>query len=371
MLRRLFRFSLVALAWLVLSTGVARSDTLDDSLQTVWESLWGQEGTPQFVSRWKKAVTYRIDGHEAARHRAHIESALQGAAQAAGISMTDVGDQPGAQATAMLNIEVMKDDGLPDNLACYAQALKWNAGNFEKMQIKMRSRDAWRCTFHEVMHAMGVSGHPSGKTVLSYFPYRRDVFMALDLVMLKAWYSDAMPVPATPLQALKVLSDAVVRDTDHGVPIEQAIERARAFSQRALKEMEALATGTGEVPAIVLRSGRASSRGMTAARGLAAYFVALTHEGGSGQPADSARSGEWFERSAKLGYSAGQLMWARALKNGKGVVANRDAAYGWFLRAHAGGHPFAAKEIQAIEKTMSLEEIEKLRAQPAPALEPS
>ena len=55
--------------------------------------------------------------------------------------------------------------------------------------MQMRSKDVWRCAYHEAMHVMGVRGHPAGKTVLSYFPTKVDGLLPLDKVMLRAWYS--------------------------------------------------------------------------------------------------------------------------------------------------------------------------------------
>ena len=90
----------------------------------------------------------------------------------------------GAGRTLMVNA-VDQFEGV-DSMPCYTQALKLSGWALEKVQVKMRSRDVWRCAFHEVMHAMGVPGHPSGKTVLSYFPYRRDLLMDLDRLILTA-----------------------------------------------------------------------------------------------------------------------------------------------------------------------------------------
>jgi TPR repeat protein len=366
---RLWR-SLLAGTCVALSLGSARADRVDDNLQTVWESLWSQGGAPQYVKRWTKKITYRIYGADSSRHRDHIEAALKAATQAAGIGLEDVSAQSDAETAAMLSLEVVDQFEGVDSMPCYTQALKLSGWALEKVQVKMRSRDVWRCAFHEVMHAMGVPGHPSGKTVLRYFPYRRDILLELDQLMLAAWYSPAMRLGATPLEALAVLSRAVAWQTDLDITPEVALSRAAAFNQQALAQMQLLASGSGEIPSIVLRSGRANDVAMSAVRGIAGYVVGMAYLRGVIAPRDAAAASPWFKRSAHYGYSPGQIMWARALKDGVGVPVDAEGAHSWFTLAHAGGNSLASNELQALEKAWSPGDIEKARVRPAPRLEP-
>ena len=366
---RLWR-SLLAGTFLTLGLGSAQADKLDDNLQTVWESLWSQNGTPQYVKRWNRKVTYRLYGADAPRHREHIEAALKAATQAAGIGLEDVSAQSDAESAAMLSLEVVDSGEGMDSMPCYTQTLKLNGWALEKVQVKMRSQAVWRCAFHEMMHAMGVSGHPSGKTVLSYFPYRRDMLMDMDRLILSAWYSPAMRLGATPLEALTVLSRAVAWQTDLGVLPEVALARAAVFNQQALTQLQLLASGGGEIPSIIIRSGRANDVGMGSVRGIASYVVGMAHLRGVITARNAAAASPWFRRSAHYGYSPGQIMWARALKDGVGVPVDAEGAHSWFTLAQAGGHSLAQREIEALEKAWSPDEIEKVRTRPAPALQP-
>ncbi len=356
---------------LCLVTGLTHADKLDDDLQTVWESLWDQRGTPRQLVRWDKPIHYRIHGSEASRHRAHIESALRAATDAARMQIVDVSAQADAEAVAMLDIEVVKDGVLQETTPCYTHHLKWTNWAYDKTLVKMRSRDAWRCAFHEMMHVMGVLGHPSGKTVLSYFPYRSDVLMNLDQLMLAAWYSPAMPKGATPLDALAVLSEAVARQTDLGLPPDEASRRAQAFNLRMLKQMEALASGHGEVPDIVMRSGRASHDFIKRAEPVAAYFVGLAHSKGVIASKDAVAAAPWFKRAALKGHSGAQVLWARALIAGAGTEADPLSAHTWLALAAKGGNSFAKNELSTLEQTLKPEELDKARAMPAPAMDPS
>lgn len=347
---------------LLLCTAPAWADKLDDDLQTVWESLWDQRGTTLWVVRWDREIRYRIYGPDSARHREHAIKALDDAAQATGLQVINVSDEPDAEKTAMLELEVVKDFELQDNEPCMTAITGLSNWAFLKVKIRMRSRDAWRCTYHEVMHAMGIRGHPSGKTVLSYFPYKRDSFMDLDRLMLRAWYSPAMRRGATPFEALVVLSEAVAQQTDLGVTTSEAQTRAKAFTLATVKEMEALASGNGEVPAIVKRSGRASSEHMNNARREAGYFLGMAYLRGTIVDKSEAVSSRWFKHAAEQGHTAAQVMWGRALVKGAGVEVDQQAAYAWFLQAKRGGNSAAQNDMAQLEKVMSPEDLEKARA---------
>ena len=350
---------------LAIVPSAARADKLDDNLQTVWESLWDQRGTPRNLIRWDKSLTYTISGHEVDRHRAHIQKAMREAAQWTQLEITEASTQSSNKDAAMLTFEVVKNDALDDTMPCVTTS-KWANGAFTSVVVKMQSKSAWGCTFHEVMHAMGVAGHPSGKTVLSYFPYRRDEFMALDQLMLKAWYEPSMAKGATPLEALVVLTNAVSKQTDLDVSPEQALERTRAFNLRVVEQVKVLALGKGEIPSIVQRSGRASTQYIDAARPLVAYFVALAYLRGTIVSRDSASANNWFKVSAQYGYSAGQIMWARALIKGDGIDIDRNAAHGWLSLAAKSNNAVARTELDALEKTMSPEQLDAARLTPAP-----
>ena len=356
---------------LCIGLGTAHADKLDDDLQTVWESLWDQRGTPRRLLRWNgPALPYRIHGADAARHLTHIEGAIKAAADIARLELVNVSAQADAGTAAMLDIEVVDDTTLQNNEPCLTRQLENKDGALRKVEVKMRSRDAWRCTHHEMMHAMGIAGHPSGRTVLSYFPYRRDVFMALDQLMLAAWYAPDMPRNATPLEALVVLGRAVAGQPGLALAPGEAGSRADAFNQRALAQMEALASGQGEVPAIVRRSGKASDNYIDKARPMVAFFVGLAYFRGVIANRNPAASTPWFKRGAEQGYFPAQLMWASALIDGTGVEVDRPAGHVWLTLAAKTGIPSIVNLLALVETKMSPEELVKARALPAPTVNP-
>jgi hypothetical protein len=338
----------------------ARADTLDDSLNTVWESLWDQTGTARQTMRWKSPVTYRIHGADWARHAQHLRNALAASSEAAGIVLADVSDQPEAT-SASLDIEVVSDDDRRDD-PCVTEYLQVRSWALNHVHVRMRSSEVWRCAFHEAVHAMGIAGHPSGKTVLSYFPYRRDQLMELDRVMLAAWYSPRMTPGSTPLAALVVLSDTVLASQELGIPPEVARERVAQFRHARLRDMEALAEGRGEVPPILLRSGRAHVAYDAATQGRYAWHVGVAYLLGAVADRDPAIAARWFEQGARKGFSPAQVMWARALRDGTGVAADPVAAHGWFALAAAQGNSAAPPELQRLEQSLDAGQLEQARS---------
>lgn len=362
------RVRLLLAPLLLLGFGLAHADKLDDDLQTVWESLWDQRGTPRQILRWEHQVRYRIFGVDAARHREHLIRALEAAGQATRLRMVNVSDDPDAEKTATLDVEVADDNDseLQDNQPCFSRSLKWTNWAFDKVQVKMQSRYTWNCAFHEIVHAMGIPGHPSGKTVLSYFPYRRDTLMDLDKLMLAAWYSAAMPRGATPFEALVVLSEAVARQPDLGLPAGEAQSRAKAFTLATLKEMESFASGTGEIPTIVKRSGKASGTHMDNARREIGLFIGRAYLNGTIAAKDAPTAAQWFKRTAELGYAPAQVLWGLTLARGTGVERDQEAACAWFTRAAPALNTVGKIEIQRLEKTLCPPNLEKTQAAPTP-----
>ena len=130
----------------------------------------------------------------------------------------------------------------------------------------MRSKDAWRCAHHEAMHVMGVRGHPSGHTVLSYFPVK----------------VAAQPEPALALP---------VRDQ---------------FFSTTVQRMNAYARGQGDVPAAVRRSGKATEEGVRWGRAEMSYFLAVAYLQGATVSADRKQAIQWIERAASAGNPTAQ-----------------------------------------------------------------
>jgi hypothetical protein len=275
----------------------------DQGVATLWEVLWHQSGTPTRIVRWENDIRVRVHGVNLAEHKEHTLTALRAVAAEAGIKLTDVTDQPDANRVANLSVEITADHQLEDNQPCVTFLDFRTESKIDTAVVQMRSKDAWRCAYHEAMHVMGVRGHPAGQTVLSYFPWKVDALMPLDKVMLRAWYSPRMTGGMTPFEALPILADELVAT----MPNKTAAMQARdVFFATTLQQMHAYANGQGEIPAIVKRSGKATSEGIRFGRGEMSYFLGIAYMEGVTAPRDPSLAVRWLERAATMGNRGAQ-----------------------------------------------------------------
>jgi TPR repeat protein len=191
----------------------ARADRLDDDLNTVWESTWDQRGEPIGLTRWERPLRYRITGSDAQRHRATVVAALAAATQAAGLNLSEAATTASGDAAPNLTVEIVDEEGLAENIGCETH-IRQSVWSIVDVRIVMRRSQVRECAFHEVMHAMGVPGHPSGKTVLSYFGWRRDVPMMVKRSGLASYghIEDARTTVAYQLGLVHRDSASVARD---------------------------------------------------------------------------------------------------------------------------------------------------------------
>ena len=300
-MRRLF-WGLLWLTGPCFSSAV-HADEVEQGLSTLWEVLWHQSGTPTRVVRWEQDIKVRIFGSNVAAHREYTLAALRTVTAEAGLKLTDVSDLPDAEDLSNLDVEIVPDNKLDDSQPC-ATYLDFKSENrIESATIQMRGKDAWRCAYHEAMHAMGLRGHPAGKTVLSYFPWRVDGLMPLDRVMLRAWYSRKMVGGMTPFEALPVLADELVASSADKAAAAES--RARFFAT-TVQQMQAYATGQGDIPVVVKRSGKATDDGVRTGRTEMSYFLGVAYQIGATTPQDSAQAVRWLQFAANAGNRVAQ-----------------------------------------------------------------
>jgi hypothetical protein len=280
----------------------ALANDFEQGLATLWEVLWHQSGTPTRIVRWENDIRVRIHGVNAAAHREHTLQALRTVTGEAGVKLIDVSGQPDEH-TANLNIEITPDHALEDNQPCVTYLDFRSETRIDSATIQMRSKDAWRCAYHEAMHVMGVRGHPAGQTVLSYFPWKIDGLLPLDRVMLRAWYSPRMAGGMTPFEALPVLADELVATTPNKLAATQIRDQ---FFASTIQQMHAYANGQGDVPAVVKRSGKATTEGIRYGRGEMSYFLGIAYLEGATVQRDAPQAVRWLERAATMGNRGAQ-----------------------------------------------------------------
>lgn len=286
----------LCLAALLAPSGALASDDIEQGLATLWEALWHQSGTPTRIVRWENDIRMRMTGVDLAQHREHVTRALRAVTEEAGVRLIDVTDQPAEPAN--LTVEITPDSALEDNQPCVTYLDFRTETRVDTASIQMRNKDAWRCAYHEAMHLMGVRGHPAGKTVLSYFPWKVDGLLPLDKVMLRAWYSPRMKGGMTPFEALPVLADELVATRPDRAAAAQVRDR---FFAATVEQMQAYAAGRGDVPAVVKRSGKATEEGIRRGRSEMSYFLGVAYFEGTTVHSDQKQALGWFERAASAG----------------------------------------------------------------------
>ena len=342
----------------VVTWAPAQAESLDDRFNAVWESLWYQSGEVLRVRRWPGDIRVRVQGIDRSTHHERIVKALTLVAGVAGRTVVDVTDLPHAQQRPNLDVEVVEDGKLQDNFACLVRLERVQNGHIEKAVLRMRTSMVYHCVLHEVMHAMGIPGHPRADTVLSYFYQRVDQITALDRLILKAWYAPAMRPGAFAMEALVTLTDAVVQD-DAGATADARARQVRFLAQ-TIRDMEAFATGQGEVPVVLKRSGTASAEGMRAGRRSMALFLGMAYLNGSGVAVSNTRAVPWIERSARGGELGAQMLMGYIHETGAfGVSADASKAYAWYVQASAQGHVAAQAAAKRVETLLTPEQREQ------------
>jgi hypothetical protein len=240
-------------------------------LQTMWEVLWHQSGEPVEVIRWEQPMRVHITGLHAKRHHDEILQALADVTAAAGVPLVEVPREEDAKRYANVIVEVLPNKALADNQPCVTFT-DYGSKDFlvTHTLTQMREADVGRCRYHEFMHVMGLRGHPSGDTVLSYFPRQTAPLTAIDKMMLRAWYSPQMTAGMNPLQALPVLAQQMICAAPDEVG---AIRLRDSFYAAAIAFSQAYVEGIGDVPYIVRRSGKATDEGVAQGRKLMTGFL--------------------------------------------------------------------------------------------------
>src|SRR3954467_1166620 len=98
------------LAAAVISPVHAQSDEFDQGMNTMWEVLWHQSGTPTRLVRWEQDIKVRIYGVNLAAQKPHTLQALKDVGAEAGVRVIDVSDRPDAAQVANVSVEIVPDN---------------------------------------------------------------------------------------------------------------------------------------------------------------------------------------------------------------------------------------------------------------------
>jgi hypothetical protein len=302
----MFKPGVVALfAAAALSPCLAQADTFQHDMDTLWEVLWHQSGTATRLVRWEQDIKVRVYGVNVAAHKPLSLQALRDVAKEAGVKMIDVSDQPDAAQQANVSIEIVPNSQLSENQPCETRLNFRSETTIDSVTMQMRDSDAWRCSYHESMHVMGVRGHPEGDTVLSYFTSHVQSLLPLDKAMLHAWYSPRTRAGMTPFEFLPILADELVAIS----PNRMLAKRERdQYLEHTVGDMQAFAEGRGDIPMIVKACGKATADGIRYGRMEMSYFLGVAYQQGTSVAKDAGQAGLWLERAASMGSRSAQTL---------------------------------------------------------------
>jgi hypothetical protein len=297
------RTRLAFAACLALLQSTAHAEDVAGVLTVAWEALWHQSGFPRAVRKWDGPVRVRFSGALVARHKDFAMRQLQEVFEVSGIPISEVAADDD---TANLEIEFVGGlDPLPSNEPCVTST-SWRNFIIEQAKVRANEQWVWRCMLHEAMHAMGIPGHSMGRTVLSYFE-RGDRLTEIDRLLLKTIYSKDVEPGMSPFAFMSLLAERLV-DASGEAGKSDARQAATSFLLRTVKEMEAFGNGTGEAPALVLRSGKATGAGLARGRTDIQFFLGMAYLNGHIVEPDKGKALEWIGKAAAASHVGAQRL---------------------------------------------------------------
>jgi hypothetical protein len=293
-MRPAIRYVLLAVAAFVLPQSLARAD--DDSyfLRFAWESFWQQGGYPRPVAKWREPIRVKFSGASIDRHKTFAMGDLAEVAEVAGISISEAAAD---DASANMVVEVMATaDALPRNQPCQTRVTTRN-GAIARVHIQATESALRRCMLHEAMHAMGVPGHPLANSVLTYFG-RSGRLNEIDKRLLRLIYSEALQPNMSPFAALAVIA----RDTARGTAGTMTPDTAAPLLRKIVADMERFANGTGEPPAVIILSSKATAPGLARGQLEIQFYLGLAYLNGHIVERDQAKAVEWLTKAASASH---------------------------------------------------------------------
>jgi hypothetical protein len=184
----------------------ALTESYREGLETLWQSLWGQGGVPTPVLRWVGPVKFYLAANVNGVARAHIMQGLNQAAKLTGVVFEDATHLGKTSEELRLVIEVASA-GLNIDSPCYVEHQQIMSFRLQRVLLRMGPRSVNQCALHEIMHVMGITGHPNGQTQLSYTPKQKHTYTELDQLMLRTWYSEQARPGMNPFEMISLLSE--------------------------------------------------------------------------------------------------------------------------------------------------------------------
>ena len=295
----------------------ARADALNDTFDIFWELHWHQSGNLYWLRRWatppEKTLYYSVNAGASASNRSRAVEALGTVLEVIGWKAEEVpeGDK---RVQMEFTIRRFTDDQMRQ-YACFVQPQS-NNGLMTKAKIELSEQWTYGCVLHEMMHAMGISGHPRGSTVLSYFRGNGQKLTDIDRFLLRTWYSNDIRAGMSPLQAARALNQSWIRETLAPDAQAAAVAQEQKWFDNNLRSLEAFAAGQGEPPVVLYRSGSINDAGIRAGKAQVQALLGWSYLTGSTLQPDSEKAAGYLLSAGKLGHFGATSVLMRYLNDG-------------------------------------------------------
>jgi hypothetical protein len=250
---------------LALVPAVAQEAQWRRAFDVMWQAQWAETGELQNATVWPaasgKTLRFGINPEASAAGKTAVTRAVASVLGHMGWRGVQV---PFEAAQLRFKLRHYTESELQQS-RCSTRS-ESAGGAYLLAELRLSEQAAYRCVLHELLHAVGLPGHPDGASVLSYFVGNPLVLSELDAFLLKALYSPQV-VPDMPVLLLVRELNAQWIDQEVS-PTER--DQAKAFEQRWFDEqllaLRAFACEKGPPLAVLARSGRLTEAGLATGR---------------------------------------------------------------------------------------------------------
>lgn len=346
---RLASSARLAACVLALLSGAAQGAlNVDDLMSIAWEGMWHQSGSPVPLRKWNQPLKIRLGGDaEKDHHRKWIDSGLKEITEAAGLEYSVLLPD---DTTENVLIEVVDDSPkLSGMVSCNTNIGLANSG-IKRVEILAKSKFVYQCILHEFGHMIGITGHPYGHTVMTYFNRLNNELSDYDKFIIKTRYSSEMKHGASPFKVLRMIGERYVEGLSSDEERERAHNSVEKFMAAVLRDMEKYALAAGEPPLVIYRSGLISKAAADNGRVAMQYYLGEALLEGDLGITDPEKAAESLKKAAANKSSAAAWSLARRHQEGKGFGKDLVQAYAWYAYAASLGNRAAMKRQQKIEE---------------------
>lgn len=334
---------------LVLLSGVAHAALdVEDLMSIAWEGMWHQSGSPIPLRKWNQPLRVRLSGDaEKSDHRKWIDSGLEKITEAAKLQYVVLAPDDTSENVL---IEVVDDSPkLGTMTACNTNTELANSG-IKRVEILAKAKFVYECMLHEFGHMIGITGHPSGRTVMTYFNHSSDELSDYDRFIIKTRYSRDLKHGDSPFRVLRTIGERYAANPLSDEERVQVHQNIAKFMASVRRDMEKYALENGEPPLVIYRSGLISTAAAENGRTAMQYYLGeALIEGNFGtiEP-DKALISLKKAAANKSQAAAWSLAWRH--QTGKGFRKDPVLAYAWYAYAASLGIPAALKRQQMMEE---------------------